>query len=49
MEDKTAKIPSLKEFKESRKEKDAQRGRSQSMQTKKQMQRSITKSSLLSL
>lgn len=45
MEDKTAKIPSLKEFKESRKEKDAQRERSQSMQTKKQMQRSITKGS----
>ena len=43
MEEKTAKIPSLKEFKESRKERDAHTQRSSSMQTKKQMQKSIDK------
>ena len=43
MEEKTAKIPSLKEFKESRRERDAHTQRSSSMQTKKQMQKSIDK------
>ncbi len=45
MEEKTAKIPSLKEFKETRKEKDAQRERSQSMQTKREMERNAQRHS----
>ncbi len=43
MDEKTAKIPSLKEFKDSRKEKDAHSTRTSSMQTKKQMERSVSK------
>ena len=44
MDEKTAKIPSLKEFKESQKDKKAQTMRSSSMQTKKQLQKSMEKS-----
>ncbi len=44
MDEKTAKIPSLKEFKESQKDRKAQSQRSSSMQTKKQLQKSMEKS-----
>ncbi|MGN0453315.1 MAG: FtsQ-type POTRA domain-containing protein [Ruminococcus sp.] len=44
MDEKTTKIPSLKDFKESRRERDAQAQRSTSMQTKKQMERSLDRS-----
>lgn len=45
MDEKTAEIPSLKEFNEQQKERAAHDERSRSMQTKKQMQRSSEKSS----
>lgn len=41
MDEKTAKIPSLKEFKETRKERDAHSQRSSSMQTKRQLEKSL--------
>lgn len=44
MDEKTAKIPSLKEFKDSQKDKKAQSQRSSSMQTKKQLKKSMEKS-----
>lgn len=43
MEDKTAKIPSLKEFEESRRERDAHAQRTLGIQSKKQMKRSLEK------
>lgn len=45
MDDKTAKIPSLEQFKESRREREAQSLRSGSMQTKRQLQKKDEKSS----
>ncbi len=45
MEEKTAKIPSLKEFKKNHKEKEAQSKRSRSMQTKKQLERDTVRKS----
>lgn len=44
MDDKTAPIPSLKDFKENRKERSAQSSRTGSMQTKGQMKKSVGKS-----